>query len=77
MVTNRRVSVEKGIFSRSSRELRIQDIRSIAARANLFGIGDIEFSSAAQADAEVVFRGLSNTAAVRDLVKQLQNEIVA
>jgi hypothetical protein len=72
-ITNRRVSVEQGLFSRSSRELRIADIRSIAARANLFGIGDIEFSTAARADAEVTFWGLRQVGRVRDLVKQLQN----
>ncbi len=72
-VTSRRVSVEQGLFTRSSRELRIADIRSIAARANLFGIGDIEFSTAARADAEVAFWGLRHVGRVRDLVKQLQN----
>jgi membrane protein YdbS with pleckstrin-like domain len=72
-VTTRRVSVEQGLFTRSSRELRIADIRSIAARANLFGIGDIEFSTAARADAEVSFWGLRHAERVRDLVKQLQN----
>jgi hypothetical protein len=74
-VTSRRVSVESGIFTRSSRELRIEDIRSIAARANLFGIGDIEFSTAARAEAEVVFQGIAHTERVRDLVKGLQNRV--
>ncbi len=72
-VTNRRVSVQQGLFSRSSRELRIADIRSIAARSNIFGIGDIEFSTAARADAEVIFWGLRRVEHIRDLVKQLQN----
>ena len=72
-VTNRRISVRAGVFTRSSRELRIADIRSIADRANLFGIGDIEFSTAARADAEVVFWGITGVSTVRDLVKQLQN----
>jgi hypothetical protein len=72
-VTSRRVSVESGIFTRNSRELRITDIRSIAARANMFGIGDIEFSTSARADAEVTFWGLAHIERVRDLVKQLQN----
>jgi hypothetical protein len=72
-VTNRGVSVQQGLFSRSSRELRIADIRSIAARANIFGVGDIEFSTAARADAEVTFWGLRHVERVRDLVKQLQN----
>ena len=74
-VTNRRVMIETGIFTRNSRELRIEDIRSIAARANMFGIGDIEFSTAARDDAEVTFWGLSHVERVRDLVKQQQNQL--
>ena len=72
-VTRSRVSVEAGIFTRSSRELRIADIRSIAARANIFGIGDVEFSTAARDEAEVAFRSLARVEEVRDFVKQLQN----
>jgi membrane protein YdbS with pleckstrin-like domain len=72
-VTSRRVSVETGIFTRTSCELRIADIRSIKAQANMFGIGGIEFSTAARDDAEVTFWGLSHVERVRDLVKQLQN----
>jgi len=72
-VTDHRVSMETGIFTRSSRELRIEDIRSIAARENIFGIGDIEFSTAARAEAEVVFHGLAHVEKVRDLVKDLQD----
>jgi hypothetical protein len=72
-VTRSRVSVEAGIFTRSSRELRIADIRSIAARANIFDIGDVEFSTAARDEAEVAFRSLARVEEVRDFVKQLQN----
>ena len=72
-ITNRRVSLETGVFSRVSRELRIQDIREMAARANIFGIGDVEFSSAAQLLADVVFTGVPRVAHVRDIVKGLQN----
>lgn len=71
-VTNKRVTLETGIFSRKSRELRIQDIRSIAADMNILGYGDIEFSSAASDDADVVFNAVAGAAAVRDLVKKLQ-----
>ncbi|MCE0498393.1 MAG: GYF domain-containing protein [Methylacidiphilales bacterium] len=72
-VTNKRVSIETGIFDRKSRELRIQDIRSIAADMNFLGYGNIEFSSAASDDAEVVFSAVARAAVVRDLVKKLQS----
>jgi uncharacterized membrane protein YdbT with pleckstrin-like domain len=58
-VTNKRVSVEYGIISRVSNEVRIQDIRSINLRktglSGLLGIGRVEFSSAATDDAELFF----------------------
>jgi hypothetical protein len=72
-VTNKRVGIETGILDRKSRELRIQDIRSIAADMNFLGYGDIEFSSAASDDAEVVFQAVAGAATVRDLVKKLQS----
>ncbi len=71
-VTNKRVSVESGIFNKTSRELRIQDIRSIAAHINFLGYGNIEFASAASDDVDVVFTAVSGAGAVRDLVKKLQ-----
>jgi|GEM_PF-1686928 len=70
-VTNKRVSVESGIFNKTSRELRIQDIRSIAANINFLGYGDIEFSSASE-EVDVTFNAVSGAGAVRDLVKKLQ-----
>ena len=72
-VTSKRVSLETGIFDRKSRELRIQDIRSIAADMNFLGYGNIEFSSAATDDADVIFSAVARAAAVRDLVKKLQS----
>jgi hypothetical protein len=70
-ITNKRVSLESGIFTKTSRELRIQDIRSIAAHINFIGYGDIEFSSASD-EVDVTFTAVSGAAAVRDLVKKLQ-----
>ncbi|HSI13669.1 MAG TPA: PH domain-containing protein [Chthoniobacter sp.] len=75
-VTNRRVSVEFGIVSKSSTELRIQDIRSInlttAGLSGLAGIGRVEFSSAASDDADVIFWNAPGAEKIRDLVRSLQ-----
>jgi uncharacterized membrane protein YdbT with pleckstrin-like domain len=77
MVTNRRVSVEYGIISKQSTELRIQDIRSInlttKGLSGLVGIGRLEFSSAASDDAEVVFWNTPGAEKIRDLVRSLQS----
>jgi len=70
------VSVEYGIVSRVSNEVRIQDIRSINLRktglSGLLGIGRVEFSSAATDDADVIFWNTPEAEKVRDLVRSLQ-----
>jgi len=75
-VTNQRVSVEFGIVSKSSTELRIQDIRSInlttTGLSGLAGIGRVEFSSAASDDADVIFWNTPGAEKIRDLVRSLQ-----
>jgi uncharacterized membrane protein YdbT with pleckstrin-like domain len=77
VVTNQRVSVEFGIVSKQSTELRIQDIRSInlttTGLSGLAGIGRVEFSSAASDDADVIFWNTPNAEKIRDLVRSLQS----
>lgn len=76
LVTNRRVSVEYGIVSKSSNEMRIQDIRSInlttKGLSGLLGIGRLEFSSAATDDADVIFWNTPSAEKIRDMVRSLQ-----
>jgi uncharacterized membrane protein YdbT with pleckstrin-like domain len=76
VVTNRRVTVEFGIISKQSNELRIQDIRSInlttTGLSGLVGIGRLEFSSAASDDADVIFWNTPSAEKIRDLVRSLQ-----
>ena len=76
-VTNKRVSVEFGIVSKRSNELRIQDIRSInlttTGLPGLIGIGRLEFSSAATDDADVIFWNTPSAEKIRDMVRSLQS----
>jgi uncharacterized membrane protein YdbT with pleckstrin-like domain len=75
-VTATRVIIEQGLWAKSSDEVRVTDIRSMAVKksfiSGLVGVGNIEFSSAAAADAEIVFRSVPGVEAVRDLVRGLQ-----
>jgi membrane protein YdbS with pleckstrin-like domain len=75
-VTNKRVSVEFGIISKSSNEMRIHDIRSInlatTGLSGLVGIGRLEFSSAATDDADVIFWNVPGAEKIRDMVRSLQ-----
>src|ERR1700722_5629962 len=79
-VTTTKVISEWGLWAKSSDEVRIKDIRSIAVRKHgitgLFGVGDLEFASAAAADAEIVFASIPNATEVRDLVRKQQGEPV-
>ncbi len=76
IVTNKRISVEFGIISKQSTELRIQDIRSInlttSGLSGLVGIGRLEFSSAASDDADVIFWNVPGAEKIRDTVRSLQ-----
>ena len=77
-VTNKRVSVEYGIVSKNSTEMRIQDIRSInlttSGLAGMVGIGRLEFSSAADDDDDVIFWNVPGAPAIRDMVRNLQSK---
>ena len=77
IITNHRVIVEFGLISKQSNEIRVQDIRSINLTMTglkaLFGIGRVEFSSAAADDAEVIFWNTGEAKKVRDLVRSLQS----
>lgn len=76
IVTNKRVKVEFGLFTKSSKEVRIRDIRSVnvvkKGMAGLFGIGTLEFSSAGGAGVEVAFEAIDNAEKIKDMVTGLQ-----
>lgn len=75
-VTEERVEVVWGIIGRSSKEVRICDIRSIDVHERglkgLLGLGSVDFSSAANAGVEVQFRDIRGAHQVKQLIRQLQ-----
>jgi len=76
-VSNKRVKTEFGLLAKSSKEIRIRDIRSVNVAkkglAGLFGIGTLEFSSAAGAGVEISFEAIENAEKVKRLVSDLQD----
>ena len=76
LVTTDKLVVRYGLFVVSSRELRIGDVRSIniyrRGLPGLFGLGTIEFSSAAHDAASAFFHGILEAEAVADVVRALQ-----
>ena len=75
-VTNHRVISILGMVTTDTRELRIQDIRSMNVSkggiTGLLGVGKVEFSSAATDDADIIFYQIGGADKVRDLVRSLQ-----
>ena len=75
-ITNKRVSVEFGLITKDSNEIRVDHIRSINLTTQgflgLLGVGGLQFSSAATDDAEVVFWNVARAPRLRDLVRSLE-----
>src|SRR5271154_1009074 len=67
-----RITLERGLFSKSYRELIVRDIRSVeidqSLLARMVGIGDLTISTAARVDADEEIEGIPNPKAVRDLI---------
>jgi membrane protein YdbS with pleckstrin-like domain len=67
-----RVTLERGLLSKSYRELMVSDIRSIeidqGILARIIGIGDLTISTAAAVDPDEEIEGIPNPKAVRDLI---------
>jgi uncharacterized membrane protein YdbT with pleckstrin-like domain len=76
-ITDHRISTEFGIISKQSNEIRLHDVRSINLTmkgiSGIFGIGRLEFSSAATDDAEVIFWNVGGAEGLRDKVRGLQS----
>ena len=67
-----RITLERGLLSKSYRELIVRDIRSVeidqSLLARVVGIGDLTISTAARVDADEEIEGIPNPKAVRDLI---------
>jgi hypothetical protein len=76
-VTSARVESVRGLLSRSSRELRIADIRAINVTCSglmgLLGIGSVTFSSEGGSRDDVIFDRVWNANGLKNLVRRLQD----
>jgi membrane protein YdbS with pleckstrin-like domain len=77
-VTDERVEMVWGVFGRSSKEVRICDIRSIDVHqkglAGMIGLGSVDFSSSANSGVEVQFKNIRRAHEVKELVRSLQKD---
>jgi uncharacterized membrane protein YdbT with pleckstrin-like domain len=72
-IENGVIESRHGLIAREVRSVRVEDVRSINVKQNvlqrLLNLGDIEFSSAASTDAEVVFTGVSSPLKVKEKIQ--------
>ena len=77
-VTDERVEMVWGIFGRSSKEVRICDIRSIDVHekglTGIIGLGSVDFSSSANSGVEVQFKNIRRAHELKELVRSLQKD---
>ncbi len=76
-VTTRRVETIRGLVSKSSREIRIPDIRAINVNksgfSGLLGVGDVVFSSSGGSEEDVIFHQTANAHRLKQRVRRLQD----
>jgi hypothetical protein len=76
-VTTRRVEARRGLISKSSREIRIADIRSITVEKTglkgILGVGTVIFSAESGTEEDVIFHNIWRAHGVKDLVRLLQD----
>ena len=76
LVTTERVEIESGMVGRSSKEIRIRDIRAIDVYQSgwniLAGSGTVEFSSAAGMGDQVRFKNVWRPHRIKELVRAMQ-----
>lgn len=75
-ISNKRVESETGIVGRSSKEVRICDIRAIDVTQSgllaLLGVGTVDFSSAGGVNVEVQFKNIRAPHKIKKIVRELQ-----
>jgi membrane protein YdbS with pleckstrin-like domain len=71
-----RVEMTSGIVSRSTSEVRVNNIRTVAMEQGIieriFGLGTVKIGSAGTDGYEVVFFGVTSPSRVKDIVRQVQ-----
>ena len=75
-MTNKRVKTEFGLFSKSTKEVLIRDIKSVnvirKGISGIAGIGTLEFSSAGGAGVEISFEAIENAQNIKAIINDLQ-----
>jgi len=76
LLTTRRVEIISGLIGRSSKEIRVADIRAVDVTQTglnaLFAVGTVDFYSSAGDEADVCFENISRPHRLKEIVRDLQ-----
>ena len=76
LIDDHNIESYQGVLARHVHSIRVEDLRNVnvsqTVMQRLLGVGDVEFSSAAGGDVEVVFFGVSDPMHVKELVQRVQ-----
>ncbi len=76
LITPKRIELIRGLVARSSKEVRVQDLRAINVRCTglwgVIGIGDVDFFTSGD-DPEITFHNIWAAKKVKGLVRKLQD----
>jgi uncharacterized membrane protein YdbT with pleckstrin-like domain len=74
-----RIEIERGIFSKNTREIFLSDIRALSINQNfiqrVFGVGDVLIETEGSSDDDDAIHGLPNPMKIESLVHQQRRKI--
>jgi uncharacterized membrane protein YdbT with pleckstrin-like domain len=78
-ITNRRLTIDAGIFSRELHETRLARVQNVGTKQSLLDrmlrVGTVDFDTAAEAGFDFAFRGVSNPHGIVRTVDQAIREL--
>ncbi len=78
-ITNQRLTIETGLFSRDLHETRLARVQNVNSRQSLFervlGIGTVDFDTAAEAEFDFSFRGVGDPRGIVRTVDRALHEL--
>jgi uncharacterized membrane protein YdbT with pleckstrin-like domain len=73
-VSNKRITLRKGLLSKNINEIYNTDVRNIQIKQNvmqrIFGVGSIDISSSGQGTIEISAKGLPNPEKIKNIIDQ-------
>jgi len=79
LIDEHNIESYQGVLARRVHSIRLEDLRNInvnqTVMQRLLGVGDVEFSSAAGGEVEVIFFGVADPMGVKAMAQRLQGGV--